>query len=122
LYSCTFGILFGFFGGVFAWPEFLIHKLKVNAASYKYHPKLLEKKYHNLQLNNINNKQEFDRKKFDIYLGEITLPHPYFEALLLFIVYLPLIIYLPIKGLIVGPQHSFKLWIYFWEDNFKKGV
>lgn len=120
IFACIFGVVFGFFGGFFAWPQFLIHRLKINASHYKFYPDSMSKNYLEMQLNQVSNEADKMGKKFDFSLGKLKLPHPVFESLLIVLVYLPLLVYLPIKGIFYGPIHLYKIWMFNWEDRWGK--
>jgi hypothetical protein len=117
IYAGSIGVLLGILGGFFAWPQFLFHRLKMNASYYKYYPKSMGKRYFEMELSQSNNEQDIIGKKFDFALGKIKLPHPFFESMLIVLVYLPLLIYLPIKGIFYGPIHSYETWMFYWEDR-----
>ena len=120
LYACSFGLVLGVFGGIFAWPQYLFHRLKLNASYYKYYPDSMQKKYFEMQLSQLSSEKEKIGKTFDLALGKIKLPHPVLDSFLVVLVYLPLLLYLPLKGIVYGPIHSFERWMFYWEDRRKK--
>ena len=120
MYSVVVGAFLGFFGGLFSWPQYLVYRLKVNAAHYKYYPKSTQKKYVDDQLSQISSAKDVAEKRFEFDTGNQGLPHPLIESIIIVLMYVPLLIYLPIKGLFYGPYHAFERCMFYWQDHLKK--
>ena len=121
-WSIFYGTVVGFIGGFISWYQNLVTSIKDHVLSGKAYPDRSIKNSFSIRLSTL---KTIDRQSIEEVSGEHNkevYPQPIKDSFFIFLVYLPLILYLPVKGFLCGPFHVFRQCLSYWDDKFNRAV
>jgi len=121
LWSIVYGAIIGFLGGFVSWYKNMARCIRDSLMNRKSYPQASFHKHMAYYLNAIGNEYEKTRVEKEYKAGQRKPSHPFVEAFTVFAIYLPLIVYFPIKGFFLGPYHVLGHCLDYWDNKFEKG-
>ncbi len=127
IWSLFYGVTTGCLGGVVSWYQHMICRIKESILNRKAYPVSTINKRINTHLKYSDNvgstRYQIKKKSLEKTYSEkhSKIPHTFIDTLLIFIIHIPLIFILPIKGLFIGPYNTLDRCLAFWHKRFKIG-